>query len=100
MSKDLYKAKAREHVQKWCPRTWAQWKAEGTVDENLQGLANKAQAEYVHLRKVGYQDHEADEVARTLVQLKPETNGLDAEQQAESDEMERAYRKNPPVQVG
>jgi hypothetical protein len=49
---------------------------------------------------VGYRDHEADEVARQIVQLPPETDGLDAEQRAESRKMEREYRKHPPVQVG
>jgi hypothetical protein len=83
MSTDRYKAMAREHIQKWCPDTWRQWKQEDTLDENLQGMANQAQAEYEPLLKVGYRDHEADEVARQLVQPRPEVDGLDAEQRAE-----------------
>ena len=78
MSTEHYKAMAREHYQKWLPATWHQWKAEGTLDENLQGIANQAQAEYEHCLKMGYQDHEADEVARQVVLKKPEVDGLGA----------------------
>ncbi len=88
------------HVQKWCPKIWAKWKAEGKLDENLQGMANLAQAEYGNRLAAGYPDWAADEVARQLVQPKPEWDGMDAETRRESEEMEKEYRKNPPVQVG
>jgi len=102
MSTDRYKAMAREHFQKWLPDTWRRWKKEDTLDENLQGLANQAQAEYERCLKMGYPDFAADEVARQVVVPKPEpgVDGLYDEQRAEIEEMEREYHKNPPVQVG
>jgi hypothetical protein len=70
------------------------------VEEYCQGRAALAQAEFEAKLKAGYQPHEAEEVARLVVQGRPETDGLSEEIRDELAEKEADYQKNPPAQVG
>jgi hypothetical protein len=98
MSTVELKALARKHWEKWLPEKVKRERAAGTLDENLQGAANLAQAEISHLMANGYQENEAREVALPkFILLKPETDGLDHEQRAELAQKDREYQQNPPV---
>lgn len=99
MAIDSLEAKIRRHWTTYLPQKVAELRAAGTLNEEIQGAARLAQAEIETLKKAGYQDHEAEEVAlHRFVYLKPEPGaGIPKDQQAESAELERAYRANPPV---
>jgi hypothetical protein len=102
MSVQELKALARKHWEEWLPEKVKELRAQGKLNEELQGAANLAQTEIEHLMKRGYREHEAREVALPqFILLKPEpgVDGLDEEQREELAEMEREYQKNPPVQV-
>lgn len=74
-------------------------KAEGTLNEEIQGAAKLALAEYETLKAKGYRDHEAEEVIlHQFVYLKPEP-GVDDEEDEELAELERKYRANLPWQA-
>lgn len=104
MSIPELKAKALRHWKKWLPKKYASLQAEGKLDEAAQGAADLAQQEINFLvRDKGYQEHEAEEVALPkfiLLPPEPQEDGLDAEQRRETEQRERDYQKNPPVQVG
>lgn len=94
MSVEAFKAKARKHWTEYLPSKVAALKAEGRLNEALQGAATLAQDQVEQLMTRGYQAHEAEEVAlHQFILLKPEPD----EQDEELAEMEREYQKNPPV---
>lgn len=101
MSVHELKALARKHWTKWLPEKVAELKAEGRLDEALQGAANLAQQEIEYLMKHGHCSvDEAREVALPqFILLPPEDpdGDLDDEQREELAEEERFYRKHPPV---
>jgi hypothetical protein len=88
------KALARNHWAQWLPEKVRELKAEGKLNEALQGAASLAQAEIEHLMKYeGYSVHEAREVALPLfILLKPEPAEPD-EQDEELAEKEREYQR-------
>ena len=89
-------AKIRKHWTTYLPGKVAELKAEGMLEESMQGAAKLAQAEIDHLRSQGYQEHEAEEVAlKEFVYLQPE-EGADEEdwEREERSEMERNYLEN------
>jgi len=101
MSVQELKALARKHWEEWLPDKVKELRAEGRLNEALQGAALRAQAEIEHLVKIGYQDSEAREVALPkfiLLPPEPGQDGLDEEMREELAEKEREYQKNPPVQ--
>lgn len=94
MSVQELKALARKHWEEWLPDKVKELKAEGQLNEALQGAALRAQAEIEHLMKIGYQDSEAREVALPkFILLPPEWPGEEDEELAEK---EREYQKSPP----
>lgn len=100
MSVSELKALARKHWEEWLPEKVKALKAEGKLNEALQGAANLAQTEIEHLMKHGYHEHEAREVALPqFIVLPPEGDGLDDWEREELEKLEREYQKNPPVEV-
>jgi len=95
------KALARKHWEEWLPEKVKELRAEGKLDEALQGAANLAQDQINHLKKnMGYPEHAAREVAlHQFILLKPESPAEDDEQEAELREMEREYQANPPIPI-
>ena len=100
MSVQELKALARKHWEQWRPKEVARLKAEGKLDQALQGAANLAQTEIEHLMsKRHYSESEAREVALPkfiLLKPEPDADGLDAEQREELAQKESDYQKNPP----
>lgn len=100
MSIPELQALARKHWTKWLPEKVKELRASGTLEEALHGAASLAQAEIDHLTsKLGYQQHEAREVALKkfiLLQPEPQANESPAERQ-ELAQKESEYRKHPPV---
>lgn len=98
MRQDLV-AKAREHWTTWLPGKVKALLEEGRLEESLQGAAKLAQAEIESLRQVGYQAHEAEEVAlHHHILLPPEPGaGQPAWEKAELAKLEREHLENPPV---
>ena len=70
-------------------------RAEGGLDQALQGAAALAQDKIDRLKRQGYQEHEAREVVLHQYILLPE-EPTDDDQAAELAEMEAAYQRNPP----
>jgi hypothetical protein len=99
MSVQEFKALARKHWEEWLPEKWAALKAEGKLNEALQGAALLAQDQYEHwLPQIGPEG--AREIAlHQFILLAPEVDGLDAEQREELAEKERQFQKNPPVSL-
>jgi hypothetical protein len=96
------KALARKHWEEWLPEKVKELRAEGKLDEALHGAARAAQKEIDHLKSIGYQEHEAEEVALPMfILLKPEpgVDGETEEQHAEAAEAEAEYRRHPPPVV-
>ncbi len=66
------KALARKHWLKYLPNKVKALKANGELEEALQGAALLTQTEIEHLMSRGYQEHEAREVALPMfIVLKP-----------------------------
>lgn len=86
---------ARKHWAQWLPKKVARLKAEGTLNEAIQGAALRAQREIADLMSQGYQAHEAEEVALPqFVLLKPEADAVDSpEEKAELAQMEAEYQR-------
>jgi hypothetical protein len=100
MSVPELKALARKHWAEWLPEKVRELKKEGRLDEALQGAAELAQKEINHLQERGYPDWAAREVALPqFILLKPEVDGLGAEQRAELAEKDRVYHAHPPVDL-
>src|SRR3954463_13525293 len=94
MSVEEFKAKARKHWKEFLPEKVRELRAEGRLEEALQGAAQLAQDQVNHLtRHQAYQQHEAEEVAlHQFVYLPPEPEELDEE----LAEKEREYQRTPP----
>ena len=101
MSVQELKALARKHWEEWLPQKVADLKAQGKLNEALQGAANLAQTEIEHLMsKKHYSVDEAREVALPqFILLPPEQPAEPDEQDRELAEKEAAYQRNPPPQV-
>jgi hypothetical protein len=94
------KALARKHWTTYLPNKVKALGESGKLEEELTGAANLAQAEIEHLmRRKGYQEHEAREVALPkFILLKPGPDEeAEDEQAAELRELEAEYQANPPV---
>lgn len=93
MSISKLKALARKHWTEHLPQRVSELRAQGTLDEELQGAAILAQAEIEQLKCRGYQEYEAWEVVLpTFILLPPEPDEND-EQAQERLEKERNYRE-------
>jgi len=93
MSVHQLKSMARKHWAQWLPDKVRELKAEGKLNEALQGAASLAQAEIEHLMKKGYSVDEAREVALPMfILLKPEDH--EDELDEELAEKERDFQKN------
>lgn len=98
MSVQDLKALARKHWTQYLPEKVRALKAEGKLDEALQGAASLAQAEIEHLMQARhYQEHEAKEVVLPKFILLPPEEAEPDEQDQELAEKEREYQKHPPV---
>jgi hypothetical protein len=99
MSVEELKALARKHWTGYLPNKVEELRAAGTLEEELTGAANLAQAEIERLMKKGYQEHEAREVALPIfILLKPGPDDApEDEQDRELRELEAEYQRNPPV---
>lgn len=87
-----YKALARKHWQEWLPQKVADLKAEGQLDQSLTTAAVLATRKVVELMGLGYQLHEAEEVAlQEYVRLAPEEDPDDPEA-IELERLEKEYR--------
>jgi hypothetical protein len=95
MSVPELKALARKHWTKYRPKMVQDLKTRGELDQALQGAATLAQEEINRLMKMGYQEHEAREVALPAFVLLPEEEA-DDEQARELAEMEANYLEIPP----
>lgn len=86
---------ARRHWNQWLPAKVARLKAEGTLNEAIQGAALRAQRGITELMSQGYQAHEAEEVVLPqFVLLEPEADAVDSpEEKAELAQMERQYQR-------
>lgn len=95
---DLAK-RARKHWAEWLPRKTAELKATGMFAAATQAAAVMAQQEIEQLMAMGYQEHEAQEVAlQKHVLLPPEPAEAD-EQDRELAEREAEYQemmREPP----
>jgi hypothetical protein len=95
MSIQQLKAQARKHWEEWLPEKVKELKAEGNLDQALQGAANLAQAEIEHLMKHRhYSVEEAREVALPKFILLPPEEQEPDEQDQELAEREAHYQKN------
>ena len=94
-------AKIRRHWRTYLPKKVRELRANGTLNEEIQGTAKLAQTEFNSLKQQGYQDHEAEEVVLAkFVYLKPEPGADEPDwEREELAEMDRQYRANPPVIV-
>jgi hypothetical protein len=89
-----YKAKARKHWARWLPRKVAALRAAGELEAALQVAANNARARVDELMAMGWQLHEAEEVANAeFLLLKPEPQAaLEDWERAELAASEREYQ--------
>lgn len=89
---DLAK-RARKHWAEWLPEKTAELKAQGTFSAATQAAAVMAEEEIDRLMSMGYQAHEAQEVAlKMFILLDPEPQEED-EQDRELAEREAEYQK-------
>lgn len=89
------KAMARRHWKAHLPEKVAELKRQGQLEAALTVAARRASERIQELMAQGYQEHEAEEVARSeYLLLKPEPlpeNDWEAEELAE---LERKYRES------
>jgi hypothetical protein len=90
----------RKHWNEHLPNKVRELRASGELNEAIWGAASLAQTEIDRLKTMGYQEHEAREVALREYVLLPEETGEDDEQARELADMEAAYQKNPPPWAG
>jgi hypothetical protein len=87
---------ARKHWQEYLPDKYKELQAEGMLDAATNAAANLTQDEIERLMRLGYQEHEAREVALpAFVLLPPEDHEDELDQ--ELAEKERQFRLNPSV---
>ena len=99
MNAQGFSQQARRHWTRFLPSKVKELRSEGTFQASLQAVGAQAQQRVTELMSQGYQQHEAEEVARSeLVMLPPEPGaGLEDWERKELAELERQYRANPPV---
>ena len=90
----------RKHWTKYLPKKVRELQESGELNEAIHGAASLAQAEIDRLMEVGYQEHEAREVALRAFVLLPEETDEDDEQARELADKEAAYQRNPAVLAG
>ena len=74
MDNQKYLAMARRHWKEWLPQKVAQLKEAGDLESTLQVASRQCAEEVANLRSMGYQEHEAEEVALPqFILLKPES---------------------------
>jgi hypothetical protein len=88
-----------KHWKKYLPSKVRELQASGELNEAVFGAASLAQMEIDHLKKAGYSEQEAREVALRQFVLLPEETDEDDEQAQELADMEAEYQKNPPVTI-
>ena len=95
---DLAK-RARKHWAEWLPRKTAELKAAGTFAAQTQAAAVLAQKEIDRLMAMGYQEHEAQEVALPMfILLPPEPDEDDAQERelaSREAEFQRTMQEPP-----
>lgn len=92
---EKYVAMARKHWAKWLPKKVAALREAGGLEAALQVAGRQARERVDELMGMGYQLHEAEEVAQLeflLLKLEPEA-ALELWERAELDASEREYRK-------
>ena len=94
MSVVALRAKARKHWEEWLPERTRELKELNNFQYATTRAAKDAQTLILKLMQQGYQEHEAEEVALPrYILLPPEDDArVDAELQAELDEMEAEYQ--------
>ena len=99
MNKAQLEHEIRKHWTTYLPQKVKELRQQGNLEAAIQGSAAIGLKEYQHLKTLGYQDHEAEEVVRSqVVHLEPEAGaGQPAWEREELAQMEREYRKAPPV---
>jgi len=99
MSIAALEAKALRHWKEWLPKKVAALRAEGRLEEAVHGAALLAQDQIEHLMTYRhYPEWAAEEVAlKQFILLPPEGDGLEDWEREELAELEREYRKNPPI---
>jgi hypothetical protein len=100
MSSQEYLSLIRKHWPTYLPDKVAALKAQGRLQEAMEGAARLAQSEQEDLEKnQGYREHEAREVALAHhVYLEPEPGaGQPAWERKELDDLESQYQQNPPT---
>lgn len=85
---------ARKHWTQYLPKMTAELRAQGRLEQALQVAAKQASDRILELRQSGYQQHEAEEVARAeFLILKPEPMGKSDPEAAELTQLEREYQQ-------
>ena len=99
MNAQGFSQQARRHWTRFLPSKVKELREEGNLEASLQAVGRMAQARMTELMVQGYQQHEAEEVARAeLVILPPEPGaGLADWERKELAKLEREYRSAPPV---
>ena len=99
MNAQGFTKQARKHWTTFLPTKVKELREAGQLEAALQAVGRRAQARVTDLMAHGYQQHEAEEVARAeLVMLLPEPGaGLADWERKELAMLERQYRAAPPV---
>lgn len=87
-------AMARKHWTTYLPSKTKELKRTGMFEVATQRAAEQAMNQIRSLMESGYQEHEAEEVARQQILLRPEADDLDvpADQKRELAQKERQYQ--------
>ncbi len=94
MMNPKYAAMAMKHWKTWLPNKVAELKAAGEFEAAIQAAAIAATSRVVELMQMGYQQHEAEEVAlREFVLLAPEPEDEDDEEAIELARLDREYNE-------
>ena len=92
MMNPKYASMAMKHWKEWLPSKVAELKAEGEFEAAIQAAAKATTQRVVELMQMGYQQHEAEEVAlREFVLLAPEAEDEDDEEAIELAKLDREY---------
>ena len=95
MSASRYSTMARKHWTTWLPKKVAGLKSEGQLEPTLKTVGKLAQERVLELLQLGFQQHEAEEVALSeLILLRPE-HGANVEpwEHREEAALEAIFRK-------
>lgn len=93
MMNPKYASMALKHWKEWLPNKVAELREQGELEGAIQAAAKAATQRVVELMQMGYQQHEAEEVAlREFVLLAPEPEGENDEEAIELARLDREYR--------